>query len=131
MDHVPEDNDITQGIIVLCTLIDQYAERFCAAQYSSYVRLTIGEDLVNHIMVGGSNVSAVLSDLADKLGSYASNPADDRREDHIERMCTSADRIQRMVRRHPSKWSFGRFNQSVWFPSVYQDGDVVKDPDCD
>lgn len=126
---MPEDNDITQGIIVLCTLIDQHAERFYASQYSSYVRRTIGEALVNHITVGGSNVSAVLSDLAGKLGSYASDPADDRREDHVERMCTSADRIQRMVQKHPSDWSFGRFDQGVWFPSVYQDGDVVKEPD--
>jgi len=116
---------------VLCTLIDQHAERFYAAQYSSYVRRTIGEALVNHITVSGSNVSAVLSDLAGKLGSYASDPADDRREDHVEQMCTSADKIQRMVQKHPSNWSFGRFNQGVWFPSVQQDGVVVKDPDCD
>ena len=57
-DHTPEDSDITQGIIVLCTLIDQHAERFYAAQYSSYVRRTIGEALVNHITVGGSNGTA-------------------------------------------------------------------------
>ena len=57
-DHTPEDNDITQGIIVLCTLIDQHAERFYAAQYSSYVRRTIGEALVNHIRAGGSNGTA-------------------------------------------------------------------------
>ena len=76
-------------------------------------------------------MSAVLSDLVGKLGSHASNPADDRREDHVERMCTSAERIQRMVQKHPSDWSFGRFDEGVWFPSVYQDGVVVKDPDCD
>jgi len=57
-DHVPEDNDITQGIIVLCTLIDQHAERFYAAQYSPYVRRTIGEALANHISVGDSNGTA-------------------------------------------------------------------------
>jgi len=57
-DHTPEDNDITQGIIVLCTLTDQHAERFYAAQYSSYVRRTIGEALVNHIRAGGSNGTA-------------------------------------------------------------------------
>ena len=57
-DHTPEDNDITQGIIVLCTLIDQHAERFYTQQYSSYVRRTIGEALVNHITVGGSNGTA-------------------------------------------------------------------------
>jgi hypothetical protein len=76
-------------------------------------------------------VSAVLSDLAGKLGSYASNPADNRREDHIERICTFADGIQHMVQKHLSDWSFGRFDQSVWFPSVYQDGIAVKGPDCD
>ena len=59
-DHVPEDNDITQGIIVLCTLIDQHAERFYAAQYSSYVRRTIGEALVNHISAGDSNGTALI-----------------------------------------------------------------------
>ena len=57
-DHTPEDKDITQGIIVLCTLIEQHAERFYATQYSSYVRQTIGEALVNHITVGGNNGTA-------------------------------------------------------------------------
>jgi hypothetical protein len=53
-----EDNDVAHGIIVLCTLIDLHAERFYAAQYSLYVRRTIGKALVNHIMVGGSKGTA-------------------------------------------------------------------------
>jgi len=57
-DHTPKDNNITQGIAVLCILIDQHAKRFYAAQYFSYVRRTIGEALVSHITVGGNNGTA-------------------------------------------------------------------------
>ena len=57
-DHMPEDNDITQGIIVLCSLIDQHTESFYAAQYFSYVHRTISEALVSHITVGGNNGTA-------------------------------------------------------------------------
>jgi len=57
-DHTPKDNSITQGIAVLCILIDQHAKRFYAAQYFSYVRRTIGEALVSHITVGGNNGTA-------------------------------------------------------------------------
>ena len=54
---MPEDNDITQDIIVLCTLIDDHTERFYDVQYFPYVRRTIGEALVSHIK-GGNNGTA-------------------------------------------------------------------------
>jgi DNA mismatch repair ATPase MutL len=57
-DNIPEDNDITEGIIILCTLIDQHAESFFGVDYASYARRTIGEALVSHIVAGGGDGTA-------------------------------------------------------------------------
>ena len=74
-------------------------------------------------------MNIVLDDLSEKLHPYAK--ADDRRKGHLDQIGENADRIKRMRRKHPSNWSFGPFGQNVWFPSVSQDGVVVKDPDTD
>ncbi|OCL02750.1 hypothetical protein AOQ84DRAFT_382371 [Glonium stellatum] len=130
-DHTPEDNDIIQGIIVLCTLIDQHSERFYGQNYSSYVRRTVGEQLVNYITSGGGNVETTSNDLSAKLRAYASGLGGDKRGDHIVAICDKADKVKRMLRKHPSEWTFEPFGNNVWFPGVYQDGAQVKEPEPD
>ena len=74
-------------------------------------------------------MNIVLDDLSEKLHPYAK--ADDKRKGRLDQIGERADRIKSMQRKHPSNWSFGPFGQNVWFPSVSQDGVVVKDPSTD
>ena len=71
-------------------------------------------------------MNIILDNLSEKLHPYAK--ADSGRRDGLDQIGESADRIKRLQRKHPSNWSFGPFEQNVWFPSVSQDGVVVKDP---
>ncbi|XTI91948.1 hypothetical protein V2W45_1420371 [Cenococcum geophilum] len=124
-DDIPEENDITEGIIGLCTLIDQHAESFFGVDNTSYARQTIGKALVNHIMASSSNG---IAPFLFPNWSHLIARADSGRRDSLNQIGESADRIKRSQRKHPSNWSFGPFERNVWFPSVSQDGVVAKDP---
>jgi hypothetical protein len=68
----------------------------------------------------------VAAELSHYLEAYAIDPADPNRADHLEELCHSAVRIKRKIRRHPSTWAFGTWDEeNIQFPSVLANGAVV------
>jgi hypothetical protein len=73
----------------------------------------------------GTIVATVLKELSDPLQDYAQESAGPARNTHLLRLCERAVTIQSMIKRHPSKWTFGDWDAksgSMSFPSVFRDG---------
>ena len=72
--------------------------------------------------------AAVSEELSDQLQDYAQESERFARNAHLLRLCETAVTIQSMIKRHPSKWTFGDWDAksgSMSFPSVFRDGTKV------
>ena len=73
----------------------------------------------------GTIAAAVSRELSDQLQDYAQESAGPKRNTNLLRLCERAVTIQNMIKRHPSKWTFGDWDAtsgSMSFPSVFRDG---------
>jgi hypothetical protein len=142
--EVPEDITIWTEISTLSTLIDQHAEDFYSVN-QDYVRRIMVETIISKILEGSGNgialtlspkstfmltffgtiAAAVSGELSDQLQDYAQESAGPARNTQLFRLCERAVTIQSMIKRHPSRWTFGGWDAksgSMSFPSVFRDG---------
>lgn len=123
----PEGEDIIHGITVLCTLIDQHAERFHGSEYTNYARQIIGETFGRWIFSSDNDADTILKYLSKTLAVYRHDPMDEGYQDHLTQIYKIADKQKGMIQRHPSKWRIGSFKDKMLRPSVSQDGVIVLD----
>lgn len=121
-EEVPEDGAIRTDISTLSTLIDQHAENFYINR--ELVRGTITETILTDIVKGSGNETDVSQELSDRLQPYVQSPAGPTRDAHLLQLCEMAGRVRDMINRHPSEWTFGRWDTksgAMLFPSVSRD----------
>lgn len=127
LEEVPEDDTIRTNISTLSTLIDQHAENFYKNQ--ERVRGTITETILADIIKNSKDEAEVSRELSVRLQGDAQDPAGPARDGHLLQLCRMAGRVRDMIDRHPSEWTFGRWDTnsgSMLFPSVFRDGNEFR-----
>jgi hypothetical protein len=74
----------------------------------------------------------VAQDLSRSLEPYVNDPSNEDRHENLLELCRMATRIRKMIRTHPSDWTFGTWDdEEMQFPSVMNNGAVVIDARLD